>query len=158
MDNPLTTTSTIDPILSEFFGSQLDGKKGVTRRRIEDVEACLRACIEMEAERILVSSDLLLLASEREFDPVGAVARVMHAEDLIFILSIFVGPQWQPTDPRQRQIHLRITELLTRYLLRLRLVDGEGLCCPLLDIECGISRGRDELRRLRHAIKVASGA
>jgi hypothetical protein len=156
MDNALTTTSTIDHILSQFFGSQLDGKKGVTRRRVEEAEERLRACIETEAERILVNSDLLLLSAEREFDPLGAVARVMHAEDLIFILSIFVGPQWQPTDPRQRQIQLRITELLTSYLLRRRLVDGEGLCCPLLDIECGISRGRTELRQQRQAAKVAS--
>ena len=149
MTDTVTADSTIDQILGRFFAARLDGKKGVSRRRIEEVEEQLRACIEAEADRILVTSDLLLLAAEREFNPAGAVARVMHAEDLIFILSIFVEPQWQPTNQTQRQTQLRMTEWLTGYLLRSRLVDRDGLCCPLLDIEGGISRGRAELRQQR---------
>jgi hypothetical protein len=90
---------------------------GRRRQRIEEVERQLRTCVEAEAERIVVTSDLLLLASDREFDPAGAVARVMHADDLVFILSIFVEPGWQSSEPMQRQAQLRMTRLLTNHLL-----------------------------------------
>ena len=146
-----TKRTTINEILIPFFAARLDGKKGVTRRRIDAVEQQLRDCLEAEAERILVTSDLLLLAAEREFDPVGAVARTMHADDLVFILSIFVKPQWQPTDPIQRRTQLRLTELLTGYLLGRRLVDQDGLCCPLIEIQIGIDHGRAELMSQRLA-------
>jgi len=142
-----TARQTIDEILQPFFASQTNGKKGLTLRRIQEVERHLRACGETEAERILVAFDLAVLAAERQFSPDGAVARVMRADDLIFILSIFVQPEWQPVDPVQRKVQLRITEQLTGYLVRRRLVDGSSLACPIIDIEVGVQRGRDELRR-----------
>ena len=138
---------TIEEILQEFFSARLTGKVGLTRHRIEAVEERLRACIESEAERILVDQDLLVLAAEREFDPVNPVARVMHADDLVFILSIFVTTPWLPEDSVQCRRHLQLTDALTGHLLARRLVDQEGLICPLLDIRAGISQGR---RALRH--------
>jgi hypothetical protein len=140
---------TIDTILEQFFARQLAGRKGITLRRIEEVEENLRACLESEAHRILVTSDLLLLAAEREFDPTGAVGRVMHADDLIFVLSIFVQQEWMPLDPVQRRAQLRLVDALTGSLLGARLVNRDELCCPLLDIRAGIDRGRAELRRPR---------
>ncbi|MEX1079531.1 MAG: hypothetical protein WED09_10530 [Homoserinimonas sp.] len=142
-----TARHTIDEILQPFFNSQTTGKKGLTLRRIQEVERHLRACSETEAERILIAPDLAVLAAERQFNPNGAVARVMHADDLVFILSIFVGPEWQPTDPVQRRVQLRITEQLAGVLIRRRLVDRSSLACPIIDIEIGIQRGRDEVRR-----------
>lgn len=159
MNDALSTSASnpaIDELLSQFFAVQQSGKKGVARQRIEEVERQLRACVEAEAERILVTSDLLLLASEREFDPAGAVARVMHADDLVFILSIFVEPGWQPSDPAQRQAQLRMTRLLTSYLLDHGFVSRKELCCPLLDIRAGISRGQAELRQECVSAKASS--
>ncbi len=142
-----TMRRTIDEILQPFFAAETTGKKGLTLHRIGAVERHLRDCCEREAERILITSDLALLAAERQFDPEGAVARVMHADDLIFMLSIFVRPEWQPADPVQRRVQLRITEKLTAHLVRRRLIDRSSLACPLIDIEIGIRRGRDEVRR-----------
>ena len=139
---------TIDEILPAFFSARLTGKTGVTRHRIEVVEERLRACADAEAERILVTRDLLLLAAEREFDPAGAVARVMHAEDLIFILSIFATTPWLPDDPVQCRKQLQLTEALTGHVLARGLVDREGLICPLLDIRARIDKGKWELRRV----------
>lgn len=148
-----TTRRTIDEILQPFFAAQADRKKGLTLRRIQEVERHLRACSESEAERILIPSDLAVLAAEREFNPDGAVARVMHADDLIFILAIFVQPGWQPSDPVQRRVQLRITEQLAVLLIRRRLIDRSSLACPIIDIEIGIQRGRDELRRQQRQAK-----
>ena len=142
---------TIDEILKEFFSARLTGKVGLTRRRIEAVEARLRACIESEAERILMDQDLLVLAAEREFDPVNPVARVMHADDLLFILSIFVTKPWLPDDSVQCLRQLQLTDALTGHLLARSLVDREGLICPLLEIRGGIYRGKRELRIARLA-------
>lgn len=138
---------TIDEILQPFFATQANGKKGLTLRRIEEVERHLRACAEREAERILITSDLALLVAERQFAPEGAVARIMHADDLIFILSIFVRSDWQPADPVQRRVQLRITEQLTTHLVRRRLIDRSSLACPIIDIEIGVQRGREEVRQ-----------
>src|SRR5690554_4262994 len=142
-----TARHTINEILQPFFASQSASKKGLTLRRIYDVEVLLRRCIETEAERILVTADLAVLAAERQFDPEGAVARVMHADDLIFILTIFVQDEWQPSDPIQRRVQLRITEQLTAHMVRRRLVDRSSLACPIVDIEIGVQRGREEVRR-----------
>lgn len=141
------TRPTIDEILQPFFESQVTRKKGLGLRRIEEVERRLRVCSESEAERILIASDLAVLAAERQFDPDGAVARVMHADDLVFILAIFVQSDWQPSDPMQRRVQLRVTEQLAGYLVRRRLIDRSSLACPLIDIEVAIARGREELRR-----------
>jgi len=140
---------TINVILERFFSARLEGTKGLTRERIETVERHLRACIEAEAEHILVDSDRRLLAAERQFDPAGAVGRVMHADDLVFILSIFVEAPWLPDDPVQRQRQLQLTDALTGHLLGRRLVDRDEVICPLLDIRAGIDRDRRERRRVR---------
>jgi hypothetical protein len=145
--NMTTARRTIDEILQPFFAALAHGKKGLTLRRIQEVERHLRQCGESEAERVLIASDLAVLAAERQFDPDGAVARVMHADDLVFILAIFVQPDWQPSDPVQRRMQLRITEQLALNLVRRRLIDRSSLACPLIDIEIGIERGREEARR-----------
>ena len=148
-----TARRTIDEILQPFFAAQANGKKGLTLRRIQEVERHLRLCGESEAERVLIASDLAVLAAERQFDPDGAVARVMHADDLVFILAIFVQPDWQPSDPVQRRVQLRITEQLAWNLVRRRLVDRSSLACPLIDIENAIERGREEVRRQQREAK-----
>lgn len=142
-----TVRPTIDEILRPFFAAQVTGKKGRTFHRIEEVERQLRLCGESEAERVLVASDLAVLAAERQFDPDGAVGRVMHGDDLVFILAIFVQADWQPSDPVQRRAQLRITEQLAWYLVRRRIIDRSSLACPLIDIEIGIERGREQVRR-----------
>ncbi|PRY67140.1 hypothetical protein B0I08_10733 [Glaciihabitans tibetensis] len=144
-----TQPITIAHILTHFFAAYLDGKTGVTRRRTDEAIHQLRACIDAEAERILEEDDLRLLAAERQFDEYEAVARVMQADDLVFLLSIFVEPQWQPNDRLQRAAQLQLTEKLLAFILTRRLVDRRELACPILDVQAGISRGRAELRSQR---------
>lgn len=140
---------TIDSILRQFFEEQQATKTGLTRRRIEAVEHHLRNCVEQEAGRILVEPDLLMVAAERQFDPDNAVARTMHADDLIFILAMFVRDPWLPSDRVQRATQLRMTEKLISHLLRARLVDGYELSCPILDTRAELNRARRELKRMR---------
>jgi hypothetical protein len=143
---------TIDDILTHFFASYLDGKTGTVRHRIEDGERQLRACIETEAQRILENDTLLMLAAERQFDPQRAVARVANADDLVFFLEVFVGPQWRPSNEFQRAAQTELTATLLHFVTSRRLVDSHQLACPILEVEAGIARERAErkLRRERH--------
>ena len=151
------TLPTIAHILNDFFEGKLAAKKGLSRSRIEQVERELRSCLEAEAERILVTGDLIVLAAERQFHPEDAVARTMHADDLIFVLTIFTTDPWLPEDRTQRRVHLTIVEALTANILNRRLVNQDDLCCPLLDLRCAIDRERGNLSGERRASRVLKG-
>jgi hypothetical protein len=137
---------TIDEILNPFFHLTLLGTTGIRRRRIEAVEGQLRRCMETEGDRILESEDLLVVASERAFAPEGAIARTMHADDLVFVLTIFVSPPWLVSDGLLLRVQLTIAERLTARLLHHRLVHYGDLSCPLLDIGAGIATARRDLK------------
>lgn len=133
---------TIDEILERFFSEQRTGKKGLTLTRIMTIEQRLRECVEAEAERVLVASDLQILAAEREFDQTNAVARTMHADDLVFLLTLFVKEPWLPEERVQRTRHLQVTGKLAHYLQYYRLVDRFSIACPLIDIEIAVDQER----------------
>lgn len=133
---------TIEVILQRFFAEQRAGKKGLTLARIELIERRMRECVESEAEHILVPADVQILAAEREFEAADAVARTMHADDLLFLLTLFVKEPWLPEERVQRTRHLQVTEKLMRFLLNHGLIDRYGLACPLLDIEVAVDQER----------------
>jgi hypothetical protein len=144
-----TQRPTINPILRQFFDSSTTNKTGLARSRIHLVERRLRECLETEGERILVSEDREILAAERQFTPQDAVARTMHADDLVFVLLMFVRDPWLPDDLVQRATQLRLTEYLTALLLADRLVDVEQLRCELMDLRAWIDDEKALLRRIR---------
>ncbi|WP_345068570.1 hypothetical protein [Leifsonia kafniensis] len=148
-----TLRPTIDPILRQFFDRSIANKTGLARSRIELAEQRLRECLETEGERILVSADREILAAERQFTREGAVARTMHADDLIFVLLQFVRAPWIPDDLEQRTTQLRMTEYLAGYLLEERLVDAEQLRCQLMDLRAWINDEKAVLRRIRREMR-----
>ncbi|RNE62298.1 hypothetical protein [Cryobacterium tepidiphilum] len=142
---------TIDEILTQFFADLREGKKGLTLTRLMLIEQRLRECVESEADRVLVASDLQILAAERQFDPADAVARTMHADDLVFVLALFVREPWLPEERVQRTRHLQVTEKLTRFLQYYRLIDRFSIACPLIDIEIAVDQDRIVRRDERRA-------
>lgn len=138
---------TINDILESFFLAQKAGVHPDLAKRIDAVEYRLRDCIETEAFRILEDSDAHTLRQEREVRPEGAVARLMHADDLIFLLSIFVEPKWRPLESAQRAIHFALTDQLARFMVDRNLVDRHELSCPLLDIAVAVDGNRSGWRR-----------
>jgi hypothetical protein len=138
----------IDDILSEFFTRQLEGKSGLRRKRIERVNARLRECLESEGHRVLVTSDLVLVAAEREFHPDDAFVRTMHADDLVYVLNIFVRDPWLSDDPTDRRVQLHLTDALAGAVLGYRLIDRSDMMCPLLDLRAGIDAAQRQLKRV----------
>jgi len=149
------THPTIDTVLEQFLGLHLAGKTGLARRRIEETALLLRDCLEAEAHRVLVTRDLRLLAAEREFDPVGAVGRVGHADDLVFTLAVFLEPRWLPGDAVQRAVHLRFTDALAGFILNRHLVDAYEMACIVMDVQAGINRAKAVLRAERATARAA---
>jgi len=138
----------IEEILNEFFSGQLDGKTGLRRKRIEFVYSRLRECLEAEGPRVLVTSDLVLLAAEREFHPDDAFIRTMHADDLIYTLDSFVRDPWLSENATDRRVQLRLVDALAGTVLGKGLISRGDMMCALLDLRAGID---DAYRGLKMA-------
>ncbi|MFC0681731.1 hypothetical protein ACFFGH_28200 [Lysobacter korlensis] len=139
------TRPTIDTILTEFFAAELEGKRGITRERIEFVDVSLRHFLEAAGEQVLVADDLILLATEREFEPEGAFARTMHADDLIFALAGYLNSM-VPREPMVLRVQLRMVDRLIGWMLGRHLVNHDELVTPLMHARAAIDSGRARLR------------
>jgi hypothetical protein len=137
---------TIDQIVAAFFASRLEDSTGLRRRRIEAVDARLRAFLEADGARILTTGDRALLDLERQFGGGNAFARTMHADDLLFALQLFLREPWLPDDVQDRRVQLRTVDALVYYLLARRLVDRHELACPLLQLQVAIDDAKSALR------------
>jgi hypothetical protein len=73
----------------------------------------------------------------------------MHADDLIYVIPIFLQQPWLQAEPLLQRAQLEIAEWLTARIVHDRLVDYGDLSCPLLEIRVSIDRARRELNRER---------
>ena len=89
---------TADPFLTVFFAERRSSASGVLRQRLERTEADLRLAIELaEHDGGLGADDLVLLAAERQFEPLAAVARVLPIAALPEVLHRYVvDPLYRP--------------------------------------------------------------
>jgi hypothetical protein len=140
-----TPRLTIHAILDSFFEELSASASGTERLRVAEIEGMLRSFLELEGERVLLDQDRAIFEAERSLDPGCAFARTMHADDLVFALTLFVEPRWLHPDLRLRGTQLAVTERLTARILEDQLVDGTDFISPLLEIEAGIIRARAEL-------------
>jgi hypothetical protein len=143
-DYPRMTHSRLpaDRLLTDFFALHSADKRGASLARVRRVEAALRACLESEGSRILVAHDLEMLEAERQFSRTGAVARIAHGDDLIFVLSVFVEPRYLLVDVDDRRAQLSATKHLVEYLLTRCRLGARELSCPLLDIDYRLAESR----------------
>jgi hypothetical protein len=143
---------TIDVILEAFFLEQGITASPMRQRRLKSLEFRLCDYLEVEGERILVTADLELLASERQFDPEGAFRRTMHADDLLFALPGFLE-RCVPADLTDGRLHVATIGALASWLITRRLIDQAGLECILLDVDAALRRGKADLRVRRAAAR-----
>jgi hypothetical protein len=141
------TRPRIDDILTGFFADALEDQTGVARRRILAVEQRLRLCIEAEGDRMLTNEDYLILAAERAFDPDHAIARTMHAEDLLWVLTVFLLDPWRLGDPLALRVQAQLTDDLTNRIVYGGLVCIECMNHPLQHIREGLAMARKQVNR-----------
>ena len=138
-----TTQPHIDEILRAFFERELAGRAGrITRGRISRVYRDLLDCLESEADRILSPDDLVLLAAEREIQAEGAMARIMHADDLRVAIDRFVRMPWLDTDRQERQdvrVQLRLSRAILVFLAANQLIAPYSHALQLLTVQRAIT-------------------
>ena len=90
--------STANPFLTTFFAGRRKGVSPILRDRIDRTEADLRLAIELAEVDVLGPDELALVAAEREFEPVAAVARVLPLPLLPTVLQHYLtDPLYLPT-------------------------------------------------------------
>jgi len=140
------TEPTIDHILTTFFAEQTDCLTGLARTRVLTVAESLRRCVEQFGESVLIDNERTLLAAERVFDPEVAIATLTHADDLLYLLAIFVEHERLPAQAADVRVHLRMCERLTKWITRRRLVYWDEVNCALYDIEARVRQARIALK------------
>lgn len=110
---------TADPFLTEFFADRRRGASGVRRDRIDRMEADLRLSIELTEHDALGPDEQVLLAAERQFEPLAAVARVLPLPALPGVLHRYlVDPVYRPRAADEARDRLDTAAALVRRLAR----------------------------------------
>jgi hypothetical protein len=141
-----TSRPSIDEILTAFFARERAASAGVRARRLDRIEASLRRCLEVDCDRVLDERGLSLLEVERVFEPAGAFARSMRADDLAFALLVFLEDRWLEADPGDRRLQVRVALRIVDFLLERRLIDERDLACPLIELKVQAGHVRARLR------------
>jgi hypothetical protein len=150
-DQRMKSEPTIRSILAEFFDEETAHKRGVIRQRNLAVQTMLGRYLELEGERTLTDPGVAILHAERAFEPNGAFARTMRAEDLLVALTGFLEPPWLAIDPLLRHRQLALTASLVDFLCRELLIDEWGASCFLLETRARIDRAKQALAEERRA-------
>lgn len=115
-----TAVQRSEDVLRRFFAEE---RAGATPRRVDRLdraEADLRACLDELAPHLLTKQELALVALERQFEPVGATARVAGAEALLLTLPRFLDePRWHGEDLEDRRLRIALAEPLAEEIVRL---------------------------------------
>lgn len=122
LDGMNTEPRLIDPFLTDFVQRYSYRKQGAARARIRYLDRLLRWFLEETSAKVDCSHCQSLLEAERVLDPVGAFARVMDVDDLVFRLIHFVHAPWLQADRSMELAQWKFVEAL------LAAADGYRTC------------------------------
>ncbi|GAB3531145.1 hypothetical protein GCM10027403_01080 [Arthrobacter tecti] len=114
----------VDDILTRYFSGSASGKHPATVERYARVLLHLRLFLETEGDATVGADTVTLLNLERQFEPEGAFARVLGAEDLVFALPRFLSSHWLLTDFHDRLAQISLVSRLVQWLCSRQLVDS----------------------------------
>jgi len=143
-----TPRPSIDQILTEFFA--LQPATGVGLKRLRFLDPLLRRYLETEGYRTLTTPLLAQLSIEREFEPAGAFARIMNADDLIYTLPGFIEPPWLQENLLLRKAQIDMVARLASRVVS-RYLGPEDFACALMEVDATLSRARLQLKEDRRA-------
>ena len=107
----------MDPYLTEFFADRRRGASGVRRDRLYRMEADLRLAVELAERDVLDADQQVLLAAERQFAPLAAVARVLPVTALPIALERYLlDPLYRPCTGDESRERLETCAALVRRL------------------------------------------
>jgi hypothetical protein len=143
-----------DELLAAFFTLTGDGLTGRRAKRHAAAERDLRACLEERVDRVFSEDELVILAMEREFDPLGAAARISAASVVLAVLPYYLEePRWVGHDITDRRMRLVLAERLLPFLLGFPPVSETDTRRASVEVRIALMRASaelaDERRRLR---------
>ena len=148
MDKTTRIRPTIDELLEEFFRLYKPTAPRALRERIDLVRSHMSVHLENEGPRELTAPQLLILEADRAFDPNGAFARTMHAPELYFALTRYLGPESALPADLQRHTQLDVVGALASFLWSKRLISlGTVSECDIIEFDIAMERARNVRRR-----------
>jgi hypothetical protein len=143
---------TISILLVEFFDAYKPTAGRTVRQRIQAVREDLVRQLEVEGPRELTTPQLAIVETERQFDPTDCLARTMHADELFYVLSTYLRPEFEMKGHLQRQAQLDAVGALADMLWARGLIKRKRLDeCAVLDFNYRMGRGLEDVRALRQA-------
>ncbi|MET4058658.1 hypothetical protein ABIB35_000183 [Arthrobacter sp. UYP6] len=125
---------TVEEILRTFFTLSAEGKQTATAARYGRILAQLRQYLETDGWMYLTPDRAALLDLERAFDPENAFVRLFNAEDLLYTLHGFLGPQWLLPGLQDRRTQVSLTSRLVQWLCSRSLVDRSWHSCQVEEV------------------------
>jgi hypothetical protein len=139
---------TISDLLDDFFVGYQPNAAVSVQARIDTVRRDLEQHLDLEGPRILTTGQLAILKTEKQFDPVGAFARTMHADDLYYALERYLQPVHAFEETSLRETQLDVVAALAESLWRSRFISAHNVSeCTVIELEIALKRGRDGLNR-----------
>jgi hypothetical protein len=138
----------ISDLLDDFFAGYQPNAPVAVQARIDTVRRDLEQQLDLEGPRILTTGQLAILNTEKQFDPVGAFARTMHADDLYYALERYAQPAHAFEDASLRETQLDVVAALAASLWRSPFVSAHNVSeCTVIELEIALKRGREKLKR-----------
>jgi hypothetical protein len=148
MTKALVFIPTISDLLDDFFVGYQPNAPITVQARIDTVRSDLERHLDLEGPRILTTGQLAILKTEKQFDPVGAFARTMHADDLYYALERYLQPAHALEDTSLRETQLDVVAALAESLWRSRFISAHNVSeCTVLELELALKRGRNALKQ-----------
>ena len=142
-----TLIPTIADLLDDFFIGYQPNAPVAVQARIDVVRNDLERHLDLEGPRVLTTSQLTILDTEKQFDPAGAFARTMHADDLYYALEHYLGLAQAFEEVSLRETQLDVVAALAEFLWRRRLVSARNVSeCTVIEFDIALKRGRDALK------------
>ncbi|MFD1723068.1 hypothetical protein [Amnibacterium endophyticum] len=140
---------TADGLLTGFFTGRVAAASASERSVVLRLDADLRLAVELEGERLLDDDEQVLLAAERQFDRLGAVARVAGPVALVRVLERYVGdPVYRPHDRVDARTRVDACAALLRAIAVQPTLHGRARLLRRADEAIRVEAGLTAVRRL----------
>jgi hypothetical protein len=140
----------ITDLLDEFFAGYQENAPAAVHARTTTVRADLEQHLELEGPRILTTGQLAILTTEKQFNPEGAFARTMHADDLYYALQRYLDPAHALDGLAERETQLDVIAALAASLWSRRLLSDRNVSeCTVMEFDIALKRGRDLVKAAR---------
>jgi hypothetical protein len=147
-----------DELLTAFFTLEAEGLRGRRAERMAAAERSFRRCLEGRIEHILTPAERTILEAERQFQPIGAGARLAAPSVILKVLPTFLET-WDGAELEERRVQIVAAERLLAVVSTFPPVERD-LAPHVMAARIAVrrSRRRYDLARLedRHAARSRS--